>query len=432
MIVLGGDFLWLFVALFAALFVRRGHWPEEAIWAGHFWSFLPIFLLWVAIFFIIDLYHYKILQNLYRTLFSLFGGVLIATFLTAIFFYIFLPITVISPKVTLILVSVVSFTILGSWRGFCYLVFFRKIWRQNVLILTNDDGADRFPFGMVKSGGIEYDISVLPLNSFDIGQIVKEQKIDEIVVAFDYKKDYNLARDLVKIASSGVKILEWPLFYEKIYAKIPVAEIDHFWFLHHTDEAEKKGYERFKRFLDIFLSFFLLICFSILLPFLALSIKSSKGPIFYRQKRVGKNGKIFTLVKLRTMKEGAEENGAQWAEENDPRTTWFGRFLRRTRLDEIPQLWNILKGEMSLVGPRPERPEFTAALAEKIPFYNHRHIVRPGLTGHAQIVHPYAASIEDSLEKVAYDLYYIKNRSLFLYCKIILRTIKSILIFQGR
>jgi lipopolysaccharide/colanic/teichoic acid biosynthesis glycosyltransferase len=184
--------------------------------------------------------------------------------------------------------------------------------------------------------------------------------------------------------------------------------------------------------LDIVIALIGLICFGLLLPFLALLIKlDSPGPIFYRQKRMGRAGKEFELIKLRSMVVDAEADGAKWAEKYDSRVTRAGLFLRRTRLDELPQLLNVLSGEMSLIGPRPERPEFVTGLQQEIPFYRTRLTVKPGLTGWAQVNYDYGRSASDALEKLRYDLYYIKHQSLQLDLVILLKTIGTILLLKG-
>ena len=183
-----------------------------------------------------------------------------------------------------------------------------------------------------------------------------------------------------------------------------------------------------KRVVDILFAAILGLVGLILLPILAIIIKlDSKGPLIYKQKRVGLTGKVFKVYKLRTMRQDAEKDGqAVWAKKGDARVTKVGKFIRKTRLDEIPQFWNILMGNMSFVGPRPERPEFVDQLKEEILFYNERHLVKPGLTGWAQINYPYGASVEDAREKLSYDLFYIKNQSLAMDISIILKTINTI------
>jgi lipopolysaccharide/colanic/teichoic acid biosynthesis glycosyltransferase len=168
------------------------------------------------------------------------------------------------------------------------------------------------------------------------------------------------------------------------------------------------------------------------LPFVVAAIKlTSPGPVIYRQKRVGQNGQIYEILKFRTMRQDAETHGAQWAVEDDPRVTKVGRFLRLTRIDEIPQLWNVLKGDMRFVGPRPERPEFVKILAEQIPYYQLRHIVPPGITGWAQVRYRYGATVDDAKRKLTYDLYYIKHASLALDLLIVFETLKTVILRRG-
>ncbi|MBN1966751.1 MAG: sugar transferase, partial [Anaerolineae bacterium] len=185
---------------------------------------------------------------------------------------------------------------------------------------------------------------------------------------------------------------------------------------------------------DMVLSMIGLLSFAVLLPLIMLAMRlDSPGPVFFTQKRVGKGGKVFSVLKLRSMIPDAErESGPQWAIDHDPRITRVGKVLRKTRLDEVPQLLNVLRGEMSLIGPRPERPEFVDELSEKIPFYRTRHVVKPGITGWAQVRYHYGSSEEDALIKLQYDLYYIRHHSLALDLLIMLRTVGKMLSFQGR
>jgi exopolysaccharide biosynthesis polyprenyl glycosylphosphotransferase len=188
-----------------------------------------------------------------------------------------------------------------------------------------------------------------------------------------------------------------------------------------------------RRVLSIFISLIGLLLTLPLLPFIMLAVRlDSKGPVFYTQTRVGKGGKLFKVVKFRTMRQDAESGtGAQWAANNDPRVTRVGKFLRTSRLDEIPQLWCVLKGDMAFVGPRPERPEFIEELSKKIPYYGVRHMVRPGVTGWAQVKYKYGSTIEDAREKLQYDLFYIKNASIGLDLLIMFQTVKIVLLGRG-
>lgn len=241
---------------------------------------------------------------------------------------------------------------------------------------------------------------------------------------------------LIDLKMRGQKIFDLGQFYELKLKKIPVEFVDSKFFIF------SQGFRlfnnpiqlRIKRFFDVLLASLILILSSPLLLISAALIKlESRGPLFYRQIRTGLNGKNFEIIKFRSMRADAEKStGAKWASANDSRVTAVGKFIRLTRIDEIPQVWNVLKGEMSFIGPRPERPEFNVELEKVIPHFNLRHLIRPGITGWAQVLFPYGASIEDSKQKLEYDLYYIKNYSLLLDLKILLLTIRTVLLGRGR
>ena len=220
--------------------------------------------------------------------------------------------------------------------------------------------------------------------------------------------------------------------YEDILGRIPIEAIDESWFMHNIRSSNNKKYDLWNRFFGIILSIFILIITSPILLIISILIKfSDGGPIFIRQKRVGKNGKIFKLFKFRSMialdKDGQAENGKPvWALKEDPRITSIGKIIRKLHLDEIPQMLNIIKGDITFIGPRPERPEFVEKLEKEIPFYFLRHTITSGFTGWAQIKYRYANTVKDSKEKFEYDLYYIKNRNIFIDFGIILRTIQII------
>ncbi|HEY9723556.1 MAG TPA: sugar transferase [Oscillatoriaceae cyanobacterium] len=225
------------------------------------------------------------------------------------------------------------------------------------------------------------------------------------------------------VLPAGMPTLPFVAAYENLSARIPVDHIDETWFVRSDALEQRFAFRIGKRVLDCVVAFFGLCFTALILPFVALAIKlADPGPIFYSQARVGRLGKEFRMYKFRTMRVDAEKDGAVWAAVNDQRVTKVGAFLRQTRLDELPQFWNVLKGEMSLVGPRPERPEFVSMLSQAIPFYDRRHAVLPGVTGWAQVMFPYGASVEDAKEKLQYDFYYVNNRSFYLDLKILFRT----------
>jgi exopolysaccharide biosynthesis polyprenyl glycosylphosphotransferase len=238
---------------------------------------------------------------------------------------------------------------------------------------------------------------------------------------------------LLAVKSRGVLIQDATEVYEAITGKVPLESIRLGWLLFSPSFSDFRFVLIYNRLASVLVSVIGLLLSLPLIPFIALAIKlSSRGPILYRQERVGREGTVFNCYKFRTMRADAEaDTGATWAADDDPRITRVGSFLRTSRLDEIPQLWNVLVGEMSVVGPRPERPEFVEWLSREIPHYNVRHIIRPGITGWAQVRYRYGSSIEDAKEKLRYDLFYVKNISPGFDLLILFYTIKIILLGRG-
>ena len=257
--------------------------------------------------------------------------------------------------------------------------------------------------------------------------------IDRIVVAMEERRGRLPVDLLLSLKNRGVQVQDGNDVYESITGKVPIESIRVSWLLFSPDYFASRLFLFYKRFASLVTSIAGLLLSLPLLPFVVLAIKlSSPGHVLYRQSRVGRDGALFRCYKFRTMRSDAEaDTGPTWATDDDPRITRVGRFLRKTRMDEIPQLLNVLRGDMSLVGPRPERPEFVAALKQEIPYYHLRHSVRPGITGWAQILYKYGSSVEDAKEKLRYDLYYIKNMSAGLDLLIILSTVKIILLGRG-
>lgn len=267
----------------------------------------------------------------------------------------------------------------------------------------------------------------------EVVELVERERADLLVVALTERRGGLPVRDLLRCKLNGVEILDALSFYEEKTGKLLIENIQPSWFLY-SDGFRITPFLRFyKRGFDILLSLFGIMLVLPLWPVVALLVKfDSPGPIFFRQVRVGEREKNFTVYKFRTMRQDAEkETGAVWAVQDDPRVTKIGKFLRKSRIDELPQLYNVLMGDMSFVGPRPERPEFVERLNRKIPYYSKRHFMKPGVTGWAQVCYPYGASDEDALEKLRYDLYYIKNYSLWLDFLIILETVKVVAFGRG-
>jgi len=267
----------------------------------------------------------------------------------------------------------------------------------------------------------------------ELGLIVQREGIDRIVVAMGERRGQLPTDQLLQLSLAGrVSIEEGAAFYERITGCVSLSMIRPSWLIF-TGPGRKARLasitrttaHRLAALIGALLSLPIVIVTAILIKL------DSRGPIFYKQERVGKNGRTFVLTKFRSMKVDAEKEGPVWASKRDDRTTRVGRIIRKVRVDEIPQFWNILRGEMSFVGPRPERPHFVAQLAQEIPYYEQRHLIAPGLTGWAQIKYPYGASIDDARQKLQYDLFYIKNHGLVLDAIILFETVKIILFGRG-
>jgi sugar transferase (PEP-CTERM system associated) len=267
----------------------------------------------------------------------------------------------------------------------------------------------------------------------DVDHIINKEKIQTVIVAIPDRRGKLPFQDLLQCKLRGVRILDGVSFYERMTGKISVEELKPSWLIFSDGFNRPKTILIAKRFLDLTMAFLGILLLLPLFPMIVLLIKlNSPGPIFYVQERVGEKGNVFNLLKFRSMQPDAEKiTGPTWAQENDARITRVGHLLRKLRIDELPQLWNVLKGEMSFVGPRPERPNFVHQLEKEIPFYSLRLSVKPGITGWAQIRYQYGSSIEDAMEKMQYDLYYIKNMSILFDQLIIFQTIKIALLGRG-
>jgi exopolysaccharide biosynthesis polyprenyl glycosylphosphotransferase len=271
----------------------------------------------------------------------------------------------------------------------------------------------------------------------DAHDLFKDKTVTEVVVASNEVEGItsNLYRWLIKLVENGYTVREYTQVYEEMTDRVPVQYVgkDFYKYFPFARNNQNRLYLVFHRIFDIVASLCGLIIFAVIIPFVFLgNLFGNRGSLFYIQERVGINRKLFKIIKFRTMERDAEKLGAQFAVKNDVRITEFGKFLRVTRIDEFPQFWNILKGEMSVIGPRPERPVFVDQLSEKIPFYETRHVVKPGLTGWAQVKTKYGVTDEDHLRKLQYDLYYIKKRSVFLDIRIIVKTLSTIIFFKGQ
>ncbi len=414
-------------------------------------QWLLIFVAYFSLFgHIFEIYNLKDSNNKYTIL----GSVFITTLVTVVF-YIFTPyITPSLPEnrievVYLFLAVMIPVTI---WRFIYIKLVFSPKFFKNVLLVGNSDSIKNLLFSIrkrpaemnipmyISNNEIEGEVksnykNIENVNLFDV---VDEHKIDEVIIAskeINFDKYNDLNSQIIQLFEKGINIKSIENLYEEITFSIPKEKLNVNFYqnISYSKNHENSFYLFFGRVLDVIISIIGLTFLLGVIPFVLIgNLIGNRGPLFYGQERVGLNGENFKILKFRSMVVNAEKGGAVWAKKNDTRITFFGKFLRRTRIDEIPQFWNILEGKMSLIGPRPERPEFVKSLRSEFPFYAIRNVVRPGLTGWAQVMFPYASTLEEQEKKLRFDLYYIKHRSALLDLKIILKTISTVLHFRGQ
>ena len=438
-----GDLIILYLSLWLTLFIRYGANFNFNRWQQHFWPFSIIYFIWLIIFFIAGLYELSIARNNISFYNTLFRGLIINVGLAIAFFY-FIPYFGITPKTNLFLNLIIFALLFSGWRNLYNYLIKSSALLNNVLIIGQNKEINQLNKIIKNNPQLGYRILkiVSPQEiktPFDLLEMATQKNINTIVTAINPHQDVRLVQSLYQCLPLKISFSDLPSFYEKILGKVPISSIGEIWFLENLTESQKNFYEAIKRVLDMLGGFIFGIISLAFYPFLALAIKiDSRGPIFFNQRRIGHDGQIFTLYKFRTMyataKDGSSEPDGKpvYAQINDPRVTRIGNILRKTRLDELPQMWNIFTGQMSFIGPRPERIEFVQQCEKETPYYQIRHIVRPGLTGWAQVNFRYGASVQDSIEKLQYELYYIKHRSFILDLSILLRTIKIVLKGGGR
>jgi sugar transferase (PEP-CTERM system associated) len=444
-------------AFVAAMIARLGA-SDTSVQLSYEQGFFKIFVVSATVItcmYYFDLYDSSILSNrreLASRLIQVLGSVCI---LLAIFYYVYPPLQL-GRGIFLIGIALVA-VILLLWRGLFLAINSLPQFSERALILG--DGPLAAPLirelgsrpelglrvvshilaagdenGGLDSQGRESIAGPLgALSGEELSQAVESQRVNRVIVAMGDRRGKLPVQLLLALKSQGVLIQDGTDVYEAVTGKVPIESLRLSWLLFSPGFHVSRFLVIYKRLASIVASIIGLLLSLPLLPFVALAIKlTSPGPLFYKQKRVGQNGAVFFCYKFRTMRADAEaDTGATWATDDDPRITRVGGFLRVSRLDEIPQLWNVLRGDMSLVGPRPERPEFVDGLSREIPLYHLRHAIRPGITGWAQVRYRYGSSLEDAKEKLRYDLFYIKNMSPGLDLLIFLQTIKIILLGRG-
>ncbi len=430
LLLLFGDIVSLYASLALTLVIRYQEGFSHA-WKGHVVPFSVIFLIWLFIFYVTDLYRQQTLRNTADLLKKVAGATIVSAALSMAAFYIFFSFFELTPKTNLLIFTGVflclsyglRFFMLKAFTGTAIRVVFvgsSPLLRETVFYLKNNPHA-----GYAVARWID-----LPSDGAEeIAEAVEKERAELIVIQEEHVKDLNLFPVLYQLLSSNTGFMNFLDFYETVFEKVPVSEVEKYWLIENIP-SRLPTYDIAQRALDFLAALFLIIILSpigILVSFLILV--TSGFPVIYSQKRIGKNDILFTIYKFRTMGKDAEKNGPLYAQTNDPRLTHLGKVLRHTHLDEIPQLINIIKSDIAFVGPRPERPNFVEQFKTSIPYYNIRHLVKPGLTGWAQINYRYTnESVEETKEKLSYDVFYIKHRSIALNILIILKTLRRIFI----
>jgi len=443
------------VAASAATFLALALW-SQLDWLGFSWEFIRaratwfvlLPLIWVLL--MVNLYDERRASSWRETVRGVFlvalGGVTL--YLAAYFFT--EPGSLPRRGVLYFLILAIAFTLVLRWgyiRVFTAPGFMRRVLivgagESGSTLIKIINGLKPPPFLLVglidddasKYGQVIEGVPVLGDNS-KLLENVKRENVSEILVAILGSMQGEMFQALLDAQEHGVQVTRMPVVYEELLGRVPIRHLESDWLLRSfVDELRVSAFYLIaKRILDLLGALVGMLIFIMIYPWVALAILiESKRPIIFTQERLGQGGRPYSMVKFRTMRQDAEVNGqAQWAQKGDPRTTHIGRFLRKTHLDEIPQFWNVLFGDMGLVGPRPERPELVAELEKQIPFYRARLLVKPGITGWAQVNHGKGASVEGSAEKLEYDLYYIKHRGLLMDVWIILRTVGSVFGLRG-
>ncbi len=420
-----GDILILYLSLALTIIIRYGTRSLDSSWHNHLQPFSLIFLIWVLVFYLVDLYDIRAFKNEVGLAKGIGGAIILSATLSIILFYLFSNFFELTPKTNLAIFSLIFGVFDFIWRT----AVIKSNYARTKLLVIGDSQITKEIVAYIKNNpqiGYELgfwlsDVSAAFKRS-ELERLVREKKIDAIIIPSHFiKGDLPIVKLIYELLSLKIKVMSSTDFYETIFQKEPLEELEEGWFIEKIT-TRRNGYDFLKRLIDIALSLTLGIIFLPIMILIAALTKlsSREGPVFFKHRRTGSNGKTYTHYKFGIMR---KDEGEFWTLPEDDRHTKLGKFLRYTHLDETPQLWNILKGDLSFIGPRPERVELTEKYRE-LPHYEIRHIVKPGLTGWAQINYRPSASLEEAFEKLKYDIYYIKNRSFILDFLIIIRTVR--------
>lgn len=427
------DIALLYVSLLGMLRIRYGaDFIKE--YQTHLLPFIIIFAIWILVFYIANLYEPRTLRNTVHFYSRLFETIIVTTVISIVIFYL-IPFFGITPKTNLAIFTVIFTALETLGRSFYNSIVETKFKKYTLIVGDTEQSRELAKF-IEDNPQLGYTLNELihPQDSEHLAEALGVQGLDTVVISPEAYNLSHITEAFYKSLGKNINFYSLANFYERLTGQVPLGAINQIWFLENLSEGSKRSYESLKRIYDIVFGLLFGIISLLLYPFIVLAMQiESPGPIFYSHTRIGKLGKPFKLTKFRNMIPNAEaKTGAVWTEDNDPRVGRVGRFLRKTRLDEIPQFWIVVKGDMSLVGPRAERPEFYSTLKKEIPFYEERNLIKPGLSGWAQINYHYGSSIKDTAEKLKYDLYYIKNRSFLLDLGIILKTIRTVASQAGK
>lgn len=443
LVLLGGEVLLAIASFVLAAVIRLGVDDCYLVlnYENGLYKILAVAIASILAFYYFDLYSPQKLTSKWETYFRLFLVLGMLSLAIAALGYID-PAFMFGGNIFALGILILTFSLL-SWRALYMVLLRQPALRERIYVLGSGERAQRFVEAIRSRSDLGMDVvgwagaNTGVLNREELGDKLKalfdREHIHRIIVALQDRRNTMPVKELLDLRLEGVKVEDASTLLEKISGRIDTEALQPSAIVFSDGFKINEGILVARRLVSILASLGILLVFLPVLPIIALIIKvTSPGPVFFKQQRVGRRGEAFTLYKFRTMGVDAEaKSGAQWATHNDPRVTKFGSFLRKTRLDEIPQLWNVLKGDMGFVGPRPERPEFVQWLEGAIPYYNLRHIIRPGLTGWAQVKYAYGASVDDTKVKLQYDLYYIKHISVALDLMIVFETIKTVLLRRG-
>jgi lipopolysaccharide/colanic/teichoic acid biosynthesis glycosyltransferase len=423
-ILLLGDLFSFILSLWLALALRTLELPSKTLFLTHLKPFSFLFLIWVIVFYIAGLYekHTALLRS---RLPSIIANTQAANSILAVIFFYFIPFFGITPKTVLFIYLAVSFVLILSWRmrGYFFLGSSKK---ENAVLFASGAEVDEL-LAEIRNNSV-----------YNIRIVDNPEQASIVVMDFSDENVRSVMSDLYKWILQGVNFIDIHKMYEDIFDRIPLSILRYSWFLENVSTHPRVAYDSLKRAMDFILSVPVLLITGIMLPFIVLAIKlEDGGPVFIAQERLAQNNKLIKVYKFRTM---ARNDAAsdKWGKESGNKVTRVGSFLRQTSIDELPQVWNILKGEISFIGPRSDISGLGIRLAKELPYYDIRYLIKPGISGWAQVNQHYSPgnispqSIEETKIRLSYDLFYVKNRSFLLDLKIGLRTIKTLLSRVGK